>query len=370
MNAFNHKNLLKPRQICFVFLALAPVNKLITYPSFLASRTGGSLWISLIVSLALDVALLFFILAAGKDFGNETFYNTLEASLGKPTAKFAYAVYAVYFFLKALLPLIEQKYYVENTLYEIMPAGITFYPFFLVSFYACIKGLKILGRCCDLTVGVTAAGLILAIFLSIGASDFSFLFPLVQKPTAEIIKTPLYSLIWNSDCLYMLFFLGHYRKEEGCEKKIILSYLVAGVTAAAFILVFFSIYGPIASSQPFALPAATVFSVNATNAARFDYLAVFLLLFAQIHSIILPLFLCVKCVERVLGIQKSLVISIAVNLLAAVATILFSEEFFTLMDFSTVFFSPFFAVVLFLLTPALLVGIKIRQGGKERNEAV
>lgn len=360
MNDFNVRNLLKPRQICFVFLALMPVTKLVTFPSYLAENAGGQLGFCLLINFLADILLLLLILHIGKSFGDKTFYNVSEAALGKPVTKIAYSIYAVYFFLKALLPLLEQKNYIENTLYEIMPAGITFFPFFFVSVYSCVKGLKILGRCCDVTIIATVIGLLFAIFLSVGSADFSFFMPIFKKPAYNLVKTSFHSLTWFADSLYMLFFLGHFRREKHSERNVVLSYAGAAAAASAFIAVFFAVYGPISGSQPFAVPAATVFSVNATNAARFDYLAVFLLLFAQINAIILPLFLCTKCVERVLGTTKGLWVAIAVNILAAAAIIAFSHKIFALLEFAGDYLSYFFAFTAFILTPAILIAARCR----------
>lgn len=365
MTQFNNKNLLKPRQVSFIFLTLVPVTKIISYPAFVATNTGSGFLLPVAINFLLDLLLLAFILVAAKGFGDTTFYGAVEKTLGSPAAKITFALYSVYFFLKAVFPLSEQKFYIENTLYEIMPAGITFYPFFIVSFYASLKGLKIFGRCSDIIVIFVAAGLALAIGLGISSADLTEFLPFFEKPYGEIFKTSLSSLVYFGDSLYMLFFIGHYRKEKHSERNVILSYGGAAVITMAFISVFSCIYGPISGSQPFALPAATVFSVNATNAARFDYLSVFFLLFAQVNAVIFPLFVSAKCLERVLGVKKSLWCALAVNLAAAIAIFFFSEKTFLLQNLTEKYLSYFFAFVAFVLTPVMLSVVAFRFKKKE-----
>lgn len=365
MKEFNNKNLIKPRQICFIFLTLVPVTKIIGYPAFVFSNAESGFLIPIAMNFLLDILLLTFILIAAKRLGETTFYNATQQTLGTAVAKITFALYSVYFFLKAVFPLSEQKFYIENTLYEIMPAGITFYPFFIISFYASLKGLKIFGRCSDLTIFLVAAGLALAIGLGISSVDLTEFLPFFEKPFPDLAKTSLSSLVYFGDSLYMLFFIGHYRKEKHSGRNMILSYGGAALATIIFVSVFCCIYGPISGSQPFALPAATVFSVNATNAARFDYLAVFLLLFAQVNAVIFPLFVSAKCLERVLGTKKSLWCALAVNLAAAIAIIFFSEKTFMLQNVTEEYLSYFFAFVSFVLTPIILSIVSFRFAKKQ-----
>ncbi len=74
------KNDIHPRQICFIFLALMPVNKILTLPSILARFTENQLYLPLIISLSLDILTLFFILKIGERYKGKTFFKILSTT--------------------------------------------------------------------------------------------------------------------------------------------------------------------------------------------------------------------------------------------------------------------------------------------------
>ena len=351
----NQKNVLKVRQICFLYLALLPVTKLSIYPCFLAKYSGNELWVSSLLGFALDILIVLAALHLSKKHSQKTLYSIVNDSLGAVWAKVIFFVYALFFFFKAGLPLIEQKNYIENTLYELMPSPFIFYPFFILSVYACLKGLKIFGRIADLAVFITAAGLILALALTIPAGDFTNLLPIFQKPAYKLINGTFRSILWHSDGVYMFMFLGHFKEEKGYCKKIILSFVGAAVASLLFVCTYFAIYGPIAESQTFALPTMTVFFISATNVGRFDFLSIFLLLFSQVFAIIFPLFAAVKCLERVFGLNSAVIPTIAVNALMLVFTVLFGNKLFTVLDITTNYLSYFLLFVSVAITALTLI---------------
>ncbi len=353
-DTFNERNLIKVRQICFLYMFVIPLNKLIALPSFLAESVEESAPFSLLMSLAIDVLLLWLILYIGEKKRFKTTYSLMEKSYGIITAKALYCLFAIYFLIKAFFPILEQKVYVENTLYEIMPNDITFYPFFLVSIFVSLGGLKILGRFADVSIWFTLTGIILVFFLSIGSVDLSNMLPLFNKPFYKLINATFRSLMWHMDSLYMIMMLGHFRPEENYKKKIVLSYSASSLVVFIFAIFFIGVFGPISASQDFALAQMCVFSVTVTNIGRFDYIAVFILLFVQIITIILPVFFSTKCLERTLGTKKALIPCLIVNGLLAIGIMLFASTPFSVLIFTREYLSYFYLGMLILMPLCLL----------------
>lgn len=341
----NKKNMLNVRQICFLYAALAPVTKLSLYPCFLSKYAESSLWISALLGFFFDylvIAAAFFISRRHPD---KTLYAILEERLGEFAARAVFLIYAIFFFVKATLPLIEQKTYIENTLYEIMPSSFVFYPFFILSVFACLKGMKIYGRIADIAVFVTAAGLIVALALTVPVADYTNLLPVFDKPFYSVINGTFRSVIWHSDGVYMLMFLGHFKREKCYEKKISLAYFAAAIGSVAFVATYYAIYGGIAKSQTFALPASTVFAISATNVGRFDFFSIFLLLFSQVFATVFPLFAATKCLERVFGLSTAAIPAAIVNALLFIFTIFFGKRIFAVMAFAENFLSYYLVAV-------------------------
>ena len=128
---------LKTRQVCLFIIAFTPIIKLFTMPSLLAKTANEDMWISCLVSLALDFfTLLSVIFAYKRADGN--FFDLMNRKLGKPFSNVILIVFFIYFTLKAIIPINEQREYVELTLYTLKPNLLYFAPFFLVAFYLCL----------------------------------------------------------------------------------------------------------------------------------------------------------------------------------------------------------------------------------------
>ncbi len=351
----SERNKLKTRQICFVFLAMTPVTKLTLLPSVLAKYAGEQLWFSALINFALDGAVLLSILLLGKKHPKTTVYDVVRLNLGQFWAKAVYSIYALYFFLKAFIPLLEQQDYVQNTLYEVTPNVITFLPFFIVSTYACLTGMKILGRCADVNVWVFFTAIALVFYLSLSSGDYSNLLPIIQKPGYKPLNASLNSLVWFSDGVYALLFLGHFENEKRDRTKIVGCFLAQALIVCLFLAVFFAVFGPVAEAMYLAVPQMTIFSVTVANIARFDYLAVFLLLFSQVLAAILPIYLSSKCLEVVLGTKKSILPALVVNVILAALLLIFSNKLFSVFQVIKKYFVWFFIAFGYILPPLLLL---------------
>lgn len=344
-----------------------PATKLAIFPSFLSKYAGGDLWLSALIGFAVDFTVLLLAIYLTKRHQDKTLYEIVKDSGGEWMAKILFTLYALFFFCKSALPAIEQKVYIEKTLYEVMPRPFISYPLFIVSFYACLKSLKIFGRVADITVGITVVAIIIALFLSIPSGDYTNLLPVFQKPAYNVFNGAFRSILWHSEGAYMLLFIGKFRKEKHYAKKIIFSYVGAAVVVVLFVSVFYAIYGPVSPSQTFALPAATIFSVNSTNAGRMDFVAIFLLLVSQVFAIILPLYFCTDCIKQVFDLKSPLIPAIAVNAVIALFSLFFGNKLQSVLHFSTEYLSYFLLFVSVGVTILLTIFFRGRRNEVQKG---
>ena len=154
---------LKTRQVCFFIIAFTPICKLFILPSVLSGFSNEDAWISALINLTVDFLTLFAVIYACKKT-QSTFFELLENNFGKTGKKIILALYFIYFMMKVILPLNEQKEYVELTLYTLKPTIFYFLPFFVLSFYLCTKKTRVLGRIADVAWLITING-ILTLFI-------------------------------------------------------------------------------------------------------------------------------------------------------------------------------------------------------------
>ena len=102
---------IKLRQICFLFAAVMPVTKMIIYPATVSYYAKNDLLLSAALNLLLMGAVLALVvfLSYRTDM---TFFDLLQNTFGRVAARVIYGIFALFFALSALLPLMEQKGFV------------------------------------------------------------------------------------------------------------------------------------------------------------------------------------------------------------------------------------------------------------------
>ena len=294
---------LKTRQICLFFIAFLPIVKIFTLPSVVASFANEDAWISVAITSLLDiltvVALLFVCRSA-----RTTFIGMLENALGKTGAKIVCALYFLTFMLKAILPINEQKDYVEFTLYTLLPTTMYFLPFFIVAFYFCTKKINLLGRLADISWIITLIGLFLLLTLSISNADFTAILPVGANGISKILKGSYSCLPWYGDCIYLLFFVGEFKFNKKDGLKIFFSYLIGLVIVLFFMVIFYCIFTSIAHRQRFALTEISKYTTVISNTGRFDYIGILLILLSNAFSLSLPLFFACKMLNYIFGFKR------------------------------------------------------------------
>ncbi|MBQ7236910.1 MAG: GerAB/ArcD/ProY family transporter [Clostridia bacterium] len=294
---------LKTRQICLFFIAFTPVIKLFMMPSIIAEFAREDMWISSLINLILDGVTFIFLLIAARRAKTNVF-GLLEDNFGKTGAKTILAFYVVYFMLKAIVPLGEQKDYVELTLYTLMPSQLYFLPFFGVAFYLCVKYLRVIGRSADVLWLLTAVGLIILFALSIPNAEFESVLPIGASGIKNILKGSYYTLNWYGDCVYLMFFIGEfdYKKKDGI--KIFISYAIAALAVIIFMIIFYSVFTSIAFRQRFALTEISKYTAVINNIGRFDYVGITFILFSNAFALSLPLYFSCRILNYIFGITK------------------------------------------------------------------
>lgn len=335
---------LKSRQICLFFLAFLPIIKLFTLPSMLAKICHEDMWICSVFNLLLDLTTLTFLILACKKT-RCSFYTLLEKSFGKIGSKVILALYFIMFMLKAIIPINEQRDYVEFTLYTLMPTTYYFIPFFVLAIYFCTKKLRVLGRISDIMWLPTILGFLTLFLLSINNADISAILPIGARGISASLTGSYKSLTWFGDCAYMLFFIGEfsYQKKDGI--KIVLSYLLGAIMVIVFMVIFYSIFTSIAPFKRFALPEISKYTTVINSTGRFDYIGIILLLLSNAFSLVIPLFFAVNILNKIVGFKKKFISPIIVVLIHLYITIFLNSYFYSIENFITNYCGFFFLIL-------------------------
>ena len=356
---------LKTRQVCLFIIAFMPVTKLFILPSVLATHAKEDMWISATINLVLDFITLLLVINACKRAKTD-FFTLLENNLGKPLSKIVIVLYFFYFMLKSIVPLNEQKDYVELTLYTLMPSKFYFLPFFAVTFYFCCKKLRIVGRSADLFWLFTIVGIVLLISLSIPNADLEAILPIGGQDAKSILSGSYVTLGWFGDASYLLFFIGNfeYKKKDGL--KIILSYLIASVAIIAFMIIFYCVFTSIAFRQRFALTEISKYTAVINNIGRFDYVGIIPILLSSIFALSIPLFLSAKILDHLFKFKKTWISALIVSATEFFILVFFTQYYLSIERLVMNYLSVFFLVMANVL-PIFTALLKNKENYNEVN---
>ena len=350
---------LKTRQVCFFIIAFLPITKFFSLPSIITTYANEDLWISTLISLVLDFLTLIPIVYVCKKT-DKTFFEIIEDIFGKNGAKIFAFLYLIYFISKSILPLNEQKDYVEFTLYTLTPNIFYVLPLFILALYMCFKEIRVLGRLSDILWMITLNGFLTLIVLSLSNADFSAILPIGANGVKSIARGTLSSFNWFGDSVFIMLFIGQFKWEKGSALKIFLSYLLGAIMVLLFMIIFYAIFTSIAFRQRFALTEISKYTTVINNLGRFDYIGIFMILFSNMFAICLPIYFSSKLLDYIFSIKikwLSPVISVAIQVIIILC---FYEFFVSIEHFMTNYFAFYFFII-GNVVPIILMLITLRR---------
>ena len=359
---------LKIKQICFIFLAFVPTTKVLLMPAAVASVSGNDLYFTVLLNSLLDFTVIAAVLYACKKNDSLTFFELIELRLGKVALKIIAALYTLYFMFKMYAPLMEQKTFLEVSLYESTPRSFFFLPFFVISVFSCIKGIKAIGRCAEVMLLFTVPAFIMIFILSLGNADFEALLPVAYNNTAAIFSGLKKSMLWFGQGIYMIFFMGNFKYEKGASVKILLSYAASALVIVFFTMLFYATFADISLRQHYAVLKIARYSLVLSSMGRFDFIAIFLLITSTIYALTLPVLFGTECLIKTVGFKKRLIPSLIINAVLLSAMIFTDRYFNLIMNVIVRYLSVPFALFAYLFPIVISLTMKKKEVKSDKKE--
>ena len=337
------------RQLYFFLACVLPVGKLVYLPTLLAQHAKNDLLFPMFAGYLLEAAVVFCVLLAAKK--NRNIYALLEGTIGKIGAVAVLSLFSLFFFYAALLPLLEQRIFVQSVFYDTLPSLAAFAPFFLFSAYLCAKPFSSQGRVWDILGPISVVSLLGILILSVGECDFGALLPVGGGGLAGNLKGLSSAAGWFFDGAILLMLLGRIDYQKGTAWKGTLFYLAGGLGVLLFLAVFYAVFGDLAMDQFFAIAKTSKYFSGITVLGRIDYIFIFGLSLVMAFLCTVPLQAGIECYLQPFGRPHHLatILSVAVNLVFLVLLYLLDNRFGEVMRFITgpaVWIFPVFSVLL------------------------
>ncbi|MBE7067969.1 MAG: hypothetical protein E7381_01565 [Clostridiales bacterium] len=355
---------LNGRQIAFFSAFILPLFKLAEVPSLLAKFAKGDLLLPALLHFVLQTAILCALLYCASQ-SQERIIDRLKKRFGKWTSVF-YLVYAVYFLVYALLPLLDLEKFVYAVFYDTAPTLFSFAFFFFFSAFLCVKGMKTVGRVADLSLFLFVVPFLALLFASLAEADFTNLSPLFEQPFSSSFSGFFYTLPHFSDVTLLLPLVLNLRFEKKDGVKITAGYLLGALFTLAFLAVFYGVYSTVASRQHYAFSKIAQYFPPLAVIGRVDLILVYLLCVLLFFATALPLFYSVEFTATALTKGNKLILSATVNFGAFLFVLFCNKYYDRIYSFFGNALPPLF--IAFNLFPLLflLLNLKKDKSNKEK----
>lgn len=308
-------NRISARQLYFFLACVAPAGKLVLLPAQLSSSAGNDLLFPALVHIVLSSAAVFCVLLLARR--RQTFCEMTAQAFGKAGAAICGTVYALFLLFAGLLPVLEQKLFVQSTFYDTLPSVYSFAPFFLFSAYLCAKPLFSHGRVWDILGPLALVGFAGVLVLSAPSADYAALLPAGAAGGGGFGRALKGAFGWFFDAALLLPMLGHIDYREGTAWKGALFYLLGGLGVLFFLATFYGIFQELSVNQLFAFTATSKYFSGVAMLGRIDYVFIYTLALVMTFYCTLPLQGAVECALQVCGRKRYLptVLALLVNAL-------------------------------------------------------
>lgn len=353
------------RQLCFIIIPLFSVCKFYVLPALVSgvSLEGG--WTAVLLSFIFDFIILLASVFTIKNL-EKPLYNSSVEIFGKTLTNITFILYAVYFFLKAFIPLVEQKNTISLTFYESQPTLLIFMPFFIVAFYIVKRGVTAFARSVEIIIWLFLFSMLIIFALSVPAGSYGALLPLFNSPR-KILAGSYSILLWFGDPVYLLFLGSYLKSKEKLYKKTIISYAITAIITVFLVAVFYSIFSSVSERQYYAPIKMSKYSITLSNIGRLDYLGSVILSLVSVYAICMPLILCYDSINNVFSFKgDNVIIPFLVVSFEAVLIYFCQNEIFESIKFVQRYFVPVFIVFAYVLPLVYAFATLIHKRKKEK----
>lgn len=248
--------------------------KIITFPSLYAEYAGVDAYLSIIITLFIDVCMLAIIMYVAKRNPDKNFEQIFREKFGTMFVKFFSFTLALYFIVKSIFLIMETQNYLVETLFTNLEWHIFLIPLLLLMAFIMSKSLHALGRSAEVLFYAIVVVLLITLVIPIQFMDLSNLLPFMDNGFKSVMKGGFYGSFSTGDYVVFLMLMGKFKQEKNANKTIA-RYAIAGVlTVTAFYVVMFSVFGSLGVNQTLAISDLPLYVSFPTRVGRLDWITI------------------------------------------------------------------------------------------------
>ena len=225
----------------FIFIAVMAL-KIFLAPGLLIKYSGRDGWISMLIFVVIELAMLLVILFIVKINPDKSFYELLADSVGKIVAKAILVIVVALLMAKIILMIGELKLFFTTEILKSIDFVVCLIVLLFMLVVFAVKGLTPMGRMAQLFFPFILGALVVLFFLTVGNIDLTGLSPIVPD-AGNILGTLNKFPMWFGDVAVLLVFTGKVKQRKKFVLRSMVSALISSVAVMYFAIVLFETYG-------------------------------------------------------------------------------------------------------------------------------
>lgn len=303
------------RQVSIIIFYLLVSLKFLALPSLVYQDAQSDSWLVFIIMALIDIGLIWVSIFLIRSANEKNLYEFLKNRIGTLFTK----ILLILFFLVFVLDILDGITGIYRLLVEDFYTDIKWYNYIipllcLISFMV-YKGVRNIGRVCEIFVWLVIGALIFVIFKSLSEFEIFFFLPSFTKGVMPVLKSITTHISWFGSPIAIIFFIGDVDKSS-YKKSIVWKYiLIAIFEIFILITVFYGVFKETAGMHSFAMSDLSQVASESTAIDEISWVTVILWVLAQILSLSIIFYASVSCLRYVFNIGNSWFPILIINVL-------------------------------------------------------
>ncbi len=299
------------RQAILLILISAISTKIQRLPSMISLGVGRDAWLIVLTLGLIDTILLIFALwFFNRHNSTHSAFDVVKNSLGDFMGRVVCFALFLYFGLKSILPSESIHDLFANVLFDTL--DFKFFGLILlgVVIFGCVKGLRTMGRQCEIYAVLIGVGIAGVLFLGFTNCRFERVFPMFENSFKALSTEAIKDNVWFGDFMILIYLTGKVslNRDQKLGWNLVLPYFVVVclIVPLSYVL-FTSLYGNLAALQGNAISSLTQFSVLALDIGRVGW---FFVLFEQVSTVLAQsifILMATDCFCKTFGIKSPVI---------------------------------------------------------------
>ena len=295
------------RQLSVIIFYMLVAFKVLSLPSLIYQTCQNDGYLSVLIMMLVDAILLWGSIKIIKQAKDKNIYDFIKQYTGSIIAK-------ILLIGLTLIPLIHLaiktkglEWFLVKNLYTKFEWFQFALPIALITSYMIYKGVRNIGRVCEIFIWIIIVGVIVIIIKGFGAVDLTFIMPILSKGFKPVFEAAYNYLAWFGISGELLLFAGAVDFKDEKKSRIFLYSAISIILVQMVIWGFYGAYGIMASTHNFAISDISQISNSNIALDELSWLIVSVWAVAQVLHVAIYGYLFCRGLQLIFNIKNDAV---------------------------------------------------------------